>query len=149
MFALPGSPRIPERCRMNLMLVLAASLVVAADDDAKKKELEKLQGVWQVVGVEVNGEKQAKERIEKTNLRLTIKGNKYVYKAGDKEVGQGAFTIDVAKDPKTIDIGGTSQSGKAEKMIGIYELKGGTMRVCFVPEGEERPKEFVTKADSK
>jgi uncharacterized protein (TIGR03067 family) len=134
---------------MNLMMVLATGLLIAADDDAKKKELEKMQGTWQVVGVEANGEKAPKERVEKANLRLTIKGNKYVYKAGDKDVGEGSFEIDVAKNPKTIDVSGTTKDGKVEKTIGIYELKGDTMRVCFVPAGEERPKEFATKADSK
>ncbi len=134
---------------MNLMMVLAAGLLVTADDDAKKKELEQMQGVWQVVGVESNGEKAPKERVEKANLRLTIKGNKYVYKAGDKDVGEGSFEIDVAKNPKTIDFSGTTKDGKVEKTIGIYELKGDTMRVCFVPADEERPKELATKAGAK
>jgi uncharacterized protein (TIGR03067 family) len=134
---------------MNLMMVLAAGLLVAADDDAKKKELEKLQGVWQVVGVELNGKKLPQADVEKTKLRLTIKGNTFSYKAGDTEAVEGSFEIDVAKDPKTIDFSGTTKAGKVEKTIGIYELKGDTMRVCFVPAGEERPKEFATKADSK
>ncbi|HKB40636.1 MAG TPA: TIGR03067 domain-containing protein [Gemmataceae bacterium] len=134
---------------MNLMMVLAAGLLVAADDDAKKKELEKMQGTWQVVGVELDGKKQPQAEVEKTKLRLTIKGNKYVYKAGDTEVSEGSFEIDTTKDPKTIDASGTTKTGKVEKTIGIYEFKGDTMRVCLVPAGEERPKEFATKADSK
>src|SRR5215813_4120823 len=102
---------------MNLMMVLAAGLLVAADDDAKKKELEKMQGSWQVVGVEISGKKLPQADVDKGKLRLTIKGNKYVYKAGDTEVGEGSIEIDVAKDPKTIDITGTTKTGKAEKTI--------------------------------
>ena len=30
-------------------------------------------------------------------------------------------------------------------MLGIYELKGETMRVCFDPAGKERPKHFKPK----
>jgi hypothetical protein len=31
-------------------------------------------------------------------------------------------------------------------MLGIYELKGDTFKVCFDPKGKERPSDFTGKA---
>jgi len=39
--------------------------------------------------------------------------------------------------------------GMAAATTGIYELDGDTLRVCFVPQGEQRPTEFVSKPGTK
>ena len=49
--------------RLQVMMVLVAGFLVAADDP--KKEAEKLQGTWRLVSLEVDGKKATKGDIKK------------------------------------------------------------------------------------
>ncbi|MFO0967379.1 MAG: hypothetical protein U0793_17610, partial [Gemmataceae bacterium] len=44
-----------------------------------------------------------------------------------------------------VDAKVTEGEGKGSDMVGIYELKGKTMKVCFDLKGKERPTSFVSK----
>jgi uncharacterized protein (TIGR03067 family) len=134
----------------KVLLVLSVSLLVAADKPKNdKKDLDLMQGTWQVVALESGAGKAPKEALEKSNMRLTIKGNKFVSKSGDKLLLEGTLEINPAKKPKTLDVKGTDPQGKEVATTGIYELNGDTMRVCFVFKGEKRPEVFATKPGSK
>jgi uncharacterized protein (TIGR03067 family) len=128
------------------LLVVAALLLVAADD--KKKDLDQMQGDWLVAANESDGRKANAEELEKAKLRLSIKGKKFTYKAGETTLLEGTVELGPDKNPKTLDAKGTDPSGREVATIGIYELKGDTMRVCFVAAGE-RPREFDASAGSK
>ena len=130
----------------KLLVVLTAGLLLAAAD--AKKDLERMQGTWLVVANEVDGQRAPEAEIKKADLRLTIQGNSFTYTAGGKPVLEGSFTIDPAKKPKHLDAKGTLPNGTMTKSIGIYELDGDTMRVCFVEGQGERPKEFKTAPGS-
>jgi uncharacterized protein (TIGR03067 family) len=133
----------------KVLLVLSVSLLVAADEAKKdKKDLDLMQGTWQVVASESGGMKAPKENLEQAKLRLTLKGNKFVYKSGDKTLLEGTFEIDPSKKPKLLDAKGTGPMGMVAT-TGIYELAGDTLRVCFVTQGEKRPTAFVSKPGSK
>ena len=134
----------------RLLLVLSASLLAPAQDTKKdKKDLDSIQGTWQVVASEFGGQKAPKEALEQAKLRLTLKGNKFVYTSGDKKLTEGTFEIDPTKKPRTLDARGTDPTGKEVATTGIYELNGDTMRVCFVLKGEKRPEAFVSRPGSK
>ena len=133
----------------KLLVVLSASLLTAADVKKDRKDLELMQGTWQVVALESGAGKAPKEVLDKANMRLTIKGNKFVSKSGDKLLLEGTLEIDPTKKPRTMDAKGTDPAGKEMATTGIYELKGDTMRVCFVLKGEKRPTAFVVKPGSK
>ena len=55
------------------------------------------------------------------------------------------FKIDAVKEPKEIDI--TLQLPKGDRpLLGIYEIKGDTLKVCYVGGNTgRRPAEFATK----
>jgi uncharacterized protein (TIGR03067 family) len=59
------------------------------------------------------------------------------------EKGEGTFTIDQTKQPKTIDI----RISDKEKALGIYELDGDTLKLCMIEDrdGNARPTEFAGK----
>jgi uncharacterized protein (TIGR03067 family) len=131
-------------------LVLLAGLLVAAGvpkkDEALQKELERMAGTWAVVAHEVGGQKQNKEMVEQANVRLIVKGTKYIVFFGEQQVTQGTLKLDPTAKPKTIDAVADDGPTKGEAMPGIYELEGDSMRVVFAQPGEPRPTEFRTRA---
>jgi uncharacterized protein (TIGR03067 family) len=128
----------------KLLAVVAVVLLVAADkDDAGKKDLEKLQGTWTYVSVESNGQKITEDQL--TKMSITYSGDKWAVKEDGKVAHAGTQKLDPSKTPHEIDSLITEGEGKGTTMLGIYEFKGDTFRVCFDPQGKERPKEFTPK----
>src|SRR5205809_305685 len=114
----------------KLLAVVASVLLVAADkDDAGKKELDKLQGTWSYVSVESNGQKMTEDQLKK--MSITYSGDKWTVKEDDKVVHTGTQKLDPSKTPHAIDSLITEGEGKGTTMLGIYEFKGDTFRVCF------------------
>ncbi len=121
-----------------LLLVSLAARTGAADGD--KTELE---GVWIQVAVEMNGEKKEPAK----DTKLTVTGNKYVLKAGDKVFAEATFKLDPSKKPKAVDATYLSGPRKGKTFKGIYERDGDTARFCGAgSEDDERPTEFKTTA---
>ena len=93
---------------MNLRAstILAAGLLVAADaprGDAAKAELEKFQGMWQLVSAQRDGREVSKDGVGRTTL--IIKGDTFRFPE-DAEVGtgpNGTFAIDPTATPRAID----------------------------------------------
>ena len=100
--------------------------------DEAQKDRAALQGEWEIVSAESNGEppppgllSQAKFAFSGDNLTLMGK--------------VGTFTIDAGRIPRQIDFA----SGNV-KQLGIYDLDGDRLRLCVGP-ADDRPKEFKTK----
>jgi uncharacterized protein (TIGR03067 family) len=135
----------------TLMAVVIGSWLVvtvssfAADDKTKQeavqKELQKLEGTWAMVSAEQNGEAAPKDAIQ--NIRVIFKGDKLTIKRGDVSL-EGTIVVDPTQKPVAYDATAT-QNGKKLSTLGIYEIDGDTLKVCYVPEGGKRPKEFSTK----
>jgi uncharacterized protein (TIGR03067 family) len=133
--------------RYKLFLILCAGLlpaVGAADEDAAKKDLDKMQGDWALASYVIDGTKLSDD--EAQSLFRTVKGNEYTVLLFDKVISKGAFKLDPSKDPKTID---SYPAGKTDNpVLGIYEVDANTFKVCSAAPGKERPKEFTSKKDS-
>jgi uncharacterized protein (TIGR03067 family) len=120
---------------MNRILVAAFFLAVGlalADD---KKDLEALQGKWEMTASELDGKKQAVGQVR------TVKGSAYSIEKDGKVLGKGTLKLDSSASPKAIDI--TREGGKPR--LGIYTIDGDVQKVCIAPEGKDRPKEFTSK----
>ena len=131
---------------MKAMLSWAfvAAVVVAADDDAVKKEKDALQGKWSIVSVERDG-----KLVETwTDGVRMMEGNNYtlVPKKGDSV--KGTFTLDPSKTPKAIDFLPAAGQYKDKTLRGIYEIDGDMLKICFSEPDKARPAEFTSKADS-
>jgi len=128
--------------RNLLLLLIAAPLALAAsqvDDAAVKKDLAKFQGSWQAVSV-INMEGKPASPDEVLQFRLVVEGNTFTLREKDNTI-RGTFSIDPTRVPKTIDF--KLDGAKAEeKFLGIYRIDGDLRRSCFVPPGQERPKDF-------
>jgi uncharacterized protein (TIGR03067 family) len=117
-----------------------------AQDDAVKKELATLEGVWQVVSMEEG--KQDRSEYWKT-LQFVFKGNQLAFKGDDvlsKKLGKITIVVDPATTPRTIDFKVEAGSEKGLTLEGIYEVKGNELKLCIRGEaGADRPLEFATK----
>lgn len=136
--------------RFRITLLLAAALLIAADqsqNDANKKDLERLQGDWAAVSIIADGHKVPDDDTQ--SIFRTMKDDQYSVFLFRKVIGKGTFKIDATKKPKTIDfLPASTAAAKIQPILGIYEFEGDTWKVCHGLPGKERPKEFAAKEGS-
>ncbi|MBY0460837.1 MAG: TIGR03067 domain-containing protein, partial [Gemmataceae bacterium] len=108
-------------------------------------ELQRLQGTWQVESWDEGGQAIAGADLKKRSVFFG--GNVFVFRRGDQVHQAGPVQLDPAKTPRTINLSVREGQGKDSVMLGIYELDGDALKLCFDPEGQARPTEF--KADAK
>jgi uncharacterized protein (TIGR03067 family) len=115
-----------------------------AQEEAAKKDLESLQGVWQFVSME-GGDPLPPEKLKE--LKLTIKGNKASHPASEGKTEEATIKLDPSKKPKAIDF--TPQTGpdKGKTLLGIYAIDGDTLKICGAKVGGDRPTEFKESKD--
>ena len=134
---------------IGLLLVATASIAAADDtkDEAIKKDRKQIEGTWRVVALEVNGNKVSDEDAKKIKVVNGPNGTWTLFSDG-KEISKGTNSFDPTKKPKTIDFTATDGEGKGEVYLGIYELGENTRKLCFAPQGKDRPTEFATAPGS-
>jgi uncharacterized protein (TIGR03067 family) len=119
----------------------------AADDKADlEKEVKKFQGTWTFESSEAGGQQLPAGELKE--LVITFAGDKHTIKKGDQVVQVGAQKLDPSKSPKAIDVNMTEGPNKGVFMLGIYEINGDTLKVCFDPQGKKRPTEFKSAPGS-
>jgi uncharacterized protein (TIGR03067 family) len=117
-----------------------------AKDEAIKKDRKRYEGTWQVVSLEVDGNKVAEEDAKKFTVINDADGKWAIEVEGN--VTRGTSEIDPTKKPKTVDLMYTEGQNKGKTQPGIYELGDDTRKVCLAPPGKERPTEFSSTAGS-
>jgi uncharacterized protein (TIGR03067 family) len=126
-----------------VLLPLALGLLMGADSPKEKpakSDKDKLQGTWQAVKAERDG-----EAIKKASLyKMVFKGDKYTLLVDDQAIKTN-FKVDPGKKPKQI----TFTDPRKGSMLGIYELDGDKLKVCICEDGRTRPKDFSTKDGSR
>jgi uncharacterized protein (TIGR03067 family) len=111
---------------------------------AAEAELKRLEGTWKLVRRETRGDLEPD--IDKLKLRLLIEDGKFTWTKDEKDTGLRA---DVELDPTTstrrIDIEFNAGALLGQKRLGIYELKGDKLVICWNKADLKRPKKFTTK----
>lgn len=124
--------------------------VAFAQNDAAKKELERLQGTWQVLSSEED--KLPTPDFIVQNLKVIIKDDQISLKGVEelmKRFGKVTLTIDPTTMPKVIDFKVEAGADKDNRFEGIYTLKDDEFRICAsTRSGGNRPDEFKTAAGS-
>jgi uncharacterized protein (TIGR03067 family) len=136
--------------KSRCLAVLAVALLLGADaKDAKKKDLDKLQGTWAASTIEYNGENQLGGALKE--LKVVIDGDTLTVKGEDEEVkkyGKAKLKLDPTATPKLLDISITTGDEKGMAFEAIYEVGKDEWKLCLKPFGKERPAKFESKADS-
>ncbi len=107
-----------------------------------KKDLETLQGTWNIVTLEMDGQK-----LPAGGAQILIKGKRFTTTAMGATYA-GMIAVEEKNTPKTFDLKFTSGPEKGNTNFGIYELDGDTWKICLSITGKDRPKEFTTKTGS-
>jgi uncharacterized protein (TIGR03067 family) len=129
--------------RWLMCAFVTVGLALTADavpGDATKKDLDAMQGVWQVVSLEIDGKALPEDQFKA--FKLTIKGDKGSHPGDDGKTEEATLKLDASKKPKTIDIMPLTGSDKGKTIRGIYSLEGDTLKVCANHNGDARPTEF-------
>src|SRR5438876_11074428 len=112
---------------MARCLTIAVSLLLTtatlADDAAKDKE--KLQGLWEAVALEYQGQAAPEEQVKMFQVRF--KGDKVIFDAGARE---HTFAIDPQAKPKTMDLTAGDGPLKGKTLpYAIYKLDGDILTI--------------------
>ncbi len=128
------------RCTCLLVLFAVIPMAHAQPGGAKqKKDLADMQGVWRLIGFEIDGNEAFLQ--EHKQLRLVIKGDK-VYYGGD---ALAKLTLDPAANPKCLDFAFV----KGDRVLeGIYQVEKDRLKICLgMADGgiKDRPLKFGHK----
>jgi len=138
--------------RLSLAAATAAALLVVgvagvgADDNVGKKQIE---GTWELTGVTRGGKERPADK-EKTTVTfaagtMTMKG---LSKDGGTKEKTAKYTVNTTKTPHWLDI--DAQDGdKKEKVLGLYEVKGDTLRLALGRPDGDRPASLESKEGDK
>lgn len=124
-------------------LVPALALAEKSSPNGTEKNL---QGTWQAVDGEANGEKLGDDKI--MEMQLVIESNTL----GITPNGEGrktTFTVDSSKTPGTINLIPLDGDRKGSIVPGIYSVQDGQLRICINIWGKDptrRPTEFKTQS---
>jgi uncharacterized protein (TIGR03067 family) len=133
-----------------LVSVVLLSGFIRADDPPKKtptaaEELQRFQGTWQLESWEESG--KALETAEFKKRGIFFGANIFLFRRDGKTLQAGMLQLDPGKSPTTANFSVREGEGKDDVMLGIYSLEGDTLKLCFDPKGQTRPKDF--KPDAK
>ena len=120
--------------------------LAAADDAAVKEEFKALEGSCKVVAGLQGGHEIPKDKLPRTTYVLHADG-KVTARTPEGET-LATFTVDPAKNPKTLDFVLESGEAKGKKQYAIYKLEGDKMTIFVTQPGSpagDRPRDFTAK----
>ncbi|HEY2784712.1 MAG TPA: sigma-70 family RNA polymerase sigma factor [Fimbriiglobus sp.] len=114
-------------------------------DKKAAEELKRFAGEWEMVSGEMSG--QAMPAVMSKTMKRIVKDGENTVTMGGQVYFKATLTVDPSKTPRTIDYAMTEGPTKGKTQLGIYEWEDGTLRFIFASPGQDRPKDFTTKAN--
>jgi uncharacterized protein (TIGR03067 family) len=133
---------------IGLLLTMTGTLTAGdAKEEAIKKDRKRYEGTWQVISLEVDGNKASEEDAKKITVINEADG-KWAIEVDGNVVAKGTSEIDPTKKPRTVDLTMTEGDDKGKTFLGIYELADDTRTVCLAQADKDRPTEFAAPGGS-
>lgn len=136
--AKPGKKEASRAGNAKSMNVAAAQPEIAGDGPATE-----LKGEWAMLSGVFNGDPMDKSMV-KFCKRVT-RGDVTVVSAGPQVFLKARFTLDRSKNPPAIDYVNLEGASKGKSQAGIFELTGGTLKICAAAPDKPRPPDFSSK----
>jgi uncharacterized protein (TIGR03067 family) len=127
------------------LLAVAAFGAAQGPGTEAKKDLERMTGTWAVIEAENDGKAVPADVVKK--MKLVQKQAEWTF-YGDDEAVSGKDKLDPSKTPRAVDTLMTAGRAKGKTVLGIYEIKGDTMKVCWAEPGRPRPTAFTAQPGS-
>ena len=131
---------------LSIFAAFFFAAVIALAGDKNANDANNLQGTWQAVDLEANGQKSPDDQVKE--LQIVIKGDEVLALKPDGEGRKCKFKFDSSKTPNTIDVSPIDGPDKGKMAAGIYSLQNGQLRLCVNIFGQDtalRPTEFKTQ----
>jgi uncharacterized protein (TIGR03067 family) len=115
--------------------------------DKPNADQKTIQGAWKVIMQKPEAKGVALEK-------LIINENKmsFHYKLGERfakpnDTVETEFKLDPTTSPKQIEFSAVAGPNKGKLYLGIYEINGDKLRICYRGPGKARPKDINENAD--
>lgn len=132
---------------VSVLAVLVASPLIA-DDEAGKKLLKSVEGVYSVSSLSRAGT-MAPDEFTK-GLSFEFKGDKLTAKFGDGKDKVATVVIGTTATPNTIDLTPTEGEDAGKPLLGIIKVEKDQITMCFADAPKaDRPKEFKADKESR
>src|SRR5258708_24167315 len=112
------------------MKLLCIAAIAADELCAQDGDLKKLQGAWNVVSIELNG-----QAVTPAGASFVLQGDHFTSR-GMGAVYEGTISLDAAATPRSINFNFTAGPEKGNKSLGIYHLHLDTWRLCMAMRGD-------------
>jgi uncharacterized protein (TIGR03067 family) len=109
------------------------------------RDLDQLQGRWQIVALEIEGRDVPKETF--VDAQIIIDGDNFAT-AGMGASYSGKISLDQTRHPKTFDITFSDGPHAGGASLGLYMLEQDRWTICIGFAGYERPVDFHTSPQS-
>jgi uncharacterized protein (TIGR03067 family) len=109
------------------------------------RELERLQGSWTVVALEVEGEVLPNSSF--SGAKIVVSGSDFSALNMGAPYG-GTLTLNAETAPKQFDLLFRDGPHSGKRSLGIYELNGNEWKFCLGLAGSDRPQKFATAPGS-
>ena len=117
------------------LLALVAGLVLVAGarpDEADDDKSVPLRGKWELASTQ--DEKHTDPGRDDSRMTVRADGG-VVFTVGDRELNSGTFSFAAAGRLRSLDL----KLADGTKLLGVYELTGDELVICFEESGKERP----------
>jgi uncharacterized protein (TIGR03067 family) len=109
------------------------------------EEIEKLQGTWKMITLEVEGQKVPSLFL--AGSKIVVKGSDFIAN-GMGATYEGKLEVDTGQVPRTLNMIFTAGPEKGNSSLGIYELDDNNWKICLTIRGSSRPTAFATAPGS-